>query len=56
MARLAARSIPWVMAAEIVETTKLYVTLSGRETAERVRVSLRQLDRRLACILEEAPC
>lgn len=39
-----------------LETTKLYVTLSGRETAERVRVSLRHLDQRLARLLEETPC
>jgi integrase/recombinase XerD len=36
-----------------VETTKLYVRLSGRETAERVRISLQQLDRRLQRILKE---
>jgi integrase/recombinase XerD len=38
-----------------VETTKLYLRLSGRETAERVRVSLRQLDQRLQRILKEFP-
>jgi integrase/recombinase XerD len=36
-----------------VETTKLYLRLSGRETAERVRISLHQLDQRLRRILEE---
>lgn len=30
-----------------IETTKLYIALSGRETAERVRTTLRDLDRRL---------
>lgn len=37
-----------------IETTRIYITLSGRETAERVRTSLSHLDHRLACILEEA--
>jgi integrase/recombinase XerD len=37
-----------------VETTKLYLRLSGRETAERVRMSLHQLDQRLRRILKEA--
>jgi integrase/recombinase XerD len=37
-----------------VETTKLYLRLSGRETAERVRISLQQLDQRLQRILKEA--
>ncbi len=36
-----------------VETTKLYLRLSGRETAERVRISLHQLDQRLRRILNE---
>jgi len=36
------------------ETTKLYLRLSGRETAERVRMSLHQLDQRLRRILKEA--
>ncbi len=31
-----------------IETTKLYITLSGRETAEHVRLRLQDLDRRLA--------
>jgi len=37
-----------------VETTKLYLRLSGRETAERVSISLHQLDQRLQRILIEA--
>jgi site-specific recombinase XerD len=31
-----------------LETTKLYIKLSGRETAERVRVCMQDLDRRLS--------
>ena len=36
-----------------LETTKLYIRLSGRETAERVRGHLRELDRRLEQLLAE---
>ncbi len=39
-----------------LETTKLYIKLSGRETAEQVRVRLQDLDRRLTRLrTEEAP-
>jgi len=38
-----------------LETTKLYIRLSGRETAERVRGRLRELDRRLEQLLEGRP-
>ncbi len=37
-----------------IETTKLYITLSGRETAEHVRLRLQDLDRRLAHLCEGA--
>ena len=36
-----------------LETTKLYIKLSGRETAERVRVSMQNLDRRLERLRKE---
>lgn len=36
-----------------LETTKLYIKLSGRETAERVRVCLQDLDRRLTRLRTE---
>jgi len=36
-----------------LETTKLYIRLSGGEIAERVRASMHQLDARLAVLLEE---
>ncbi len=36
-----------------IETTKLYITLSGRETAEHVRLRLQDLDRRLARLCRE---
>ena len=39
-----------------LETTKLYIHLSGRETAEQVRVRLQDLDRRLTRLrTKEAP-
>jgi integrase/recombinase XerD len=38
-----------------LETTKLYIRLSGRETAERVRGRLRELDRRLERLLAGRP-
>ena len=37
-----------------LETTKLYIRLSGGEIAERVRVTMQQLDVRLAALLEES--
>jgi len=37
-----------------LETTKLYIRLSGGEIAERVRATMRQLDARLAALLEES--
>jgi integrase/recombinase XerD len=38
-----------------LETTRLYIKLSGRETAERVRVCMQDLDRRLSRLrMEEA--
>jgi integrase/recombinase XerD len=37
-----------------LETTKLYLKLSGRETAERVRICLQDLDKRLERLREEA--
>jgi integrase/recombinase XerD len=37
-----------------LETTKLYLRLSGRETAERVRICLQDLDKRLERLREEA--
>jgi len=37
-----------------LETTKLYLRLSGQETAERVRICLRDLDKRLERLREEA--
>jgi len=37
-----------------LETTKLYIRLSGGEIAERVRLSMQQLDERLAVLLREA--
>lgn len=37
-----------------LETTKLYIKLSGRETAERVRVCMQDLDRRLERLRKEA--
>ncbi len=36
-----------------LETTKLYIKLSGRETAEQVRVSMQNLDRRLERLRKE---
>jgi integrase/recombinase XerD len=33
-----------------IETTKIYLKLSGRETAERVRLQMHELDKRLACL------
>jgi site-specific recombinase XerD len=36
-----------------LETTKIYIKLSGRETAERVRLSMQHLDRRLECLRKE---
>jgi integrase/recombinase XerD len=36
-----------------LETTKLYIKLSGRETAERVRVCMQDLDRRLERLRKE---
>jgi integrase/recombinase XerD len=36
-----------------LETTKIYIKLSGRETAERVRVCMQDLDRRLERLREE---
>jgi len=36
-----------------LETTRLYIKLSGRETAERVRVCLQDLDRRLSRLRTE---
>ena len=36
-----------------LETTKLYLRLSGRETAERVRICLQDLDKRLERLREE---
>jgi site-specific recombinase XerD len=36
-----------------LETTKLYIKLSGRETAERVRVCMQDLDRRLERLRRE---
>ncbi|MEO8288283.1 MAG: tyrosine-type recombinase/integrase [Chloroflexota bacterium] len=38
-----------------LETTRIYVKLSGRETAERVRLRMQDLDKRLATFLHEAP-
>src|SRR5260370_38477513 len=35
-----------------LETTKIYIKLSGRETAERVRTSMKTLDKRLERLLE----
>jgi len=35
-----------------LETTKIYIKLSGRETAERVRASMQTLDKRLERLLE----
>ena len=37
-----------------LETTKIYIKLSGRETAERVRVQMQDLDKRMARLLKEA--
>lgn len=37
-----------------LETTKIYIKLSGRETAERVRTSMQDLDRRLERLRMEA--
>lgn len=37
-----------------LETTKIYIKLSGRETAERVRTSMQELDRRLERLRKEA--
>lgn len=37
-----------------LETTKVYIKLSGRETAERVRASIQHLDRRFERLREEA--
>jgi site-specific recombinase XerD len=36
-----------------LETTKIYIKLSGRETAERVRTSMQDLDRRLERLQKE---
>jgi integrase/recombinase XerD len=36
-----------------LETTKIYIQLSGRETTERVRVSMRDLDKRLERLRKE---
>jgi integrase/recombinase XerD len=37
-----------------LETTKIYIKLSGRETAERVRTSMHDLDRRLERLRKES--
>ncbi len=37
-----------------LETTKLYIRLSGGEIAERVRATMQQLDARFAALLEES--
>jgi len=36
-----------------LETTKIYIKLSGRETAERVRLCMQDLDKRLARLCQE---
>ena len=36
-----------------LQTTKLYIKLSGRETAEQVRVCMQDLDRRLSRLRTE---
>ena len=36
-----------------LETTKIYIKLSGRETAERVRLCMQDLDRRLERLRKE---
>jgi len=36
-----------------LETTKIYIKLSGRETAERVRLCMQDLDKRLSRLCKE---